>query len=148
MTSAWDWAPLGSWDSGAHWPSWQTKEDGSGAGCIGEGGGAFGFGASNQMMIIHKHNVLHSSQGGKNLTRFVMPHGAVVGGPAYLRQAGSRTEPSGTVFAPAFLRPLPWDVHNDAAVAWDGDDIGVHTNHTCLSALDLGTTYGWCHKAP
>ena len=32
VTTAWDWAPLASWDSGAHWGSWETKDDGASAG--------------------------------------------------------------------------------------------------------------------
>ena len=66
VTSAWDWAPLASWDSGAHWPSWQTKDDGASGSCIGEGGGAYGMGMSNRMLLMHRHNILASSRGGKN----------------------------------------------------------------------------------
>ena len=25
VTALWDWSPVASWDSGKHWPSWQTK---------------------------------------------------------------------------------------------------------------------------
>ena len=31
-TAVWDWSPLASWDSGKHWPSWQTEDDGAGMG--------------------------------------------------------------------------------------------------------------------
>ena len=29
VTAIWDWAPVASWDNGAHWPSWQTAQDGA-----------------------------------------------------------------------------------------------------------------------
>ena len=71
VTAIWDWAPLGSWDNGAHWPSWQNAEDGPGASCIGEGGGAYAMGASNHVLIMHHHNIMHSAIGGQNMTRFM-----------------------------------------------------------------------------
>ena len=39
-TALWDWGPVASWDSGKHWPSWQTPDDGDGMGYFGEGVGA------------------------------------------------------------------------------------------------------------
>ena len=42
MTAVWDWAPLASWDSGQHWPSWQTPEDGGSGSCIGSVSGTGG----------------------------------------------------------------------------------------------------------
>ena len=143
VTTAWDWGPLASWDSGAHWPSWQTKEDGYSAGCIGEGGGAYGMGASNRTLIMHHHNVLYSSAGGKQNKRFVTPHGSGVFGPSYARKPGSRTEPSGAVFAPLFMPPLPWDELPDKVVGCQGDDLGEHTNYSCLAHVDIGVAYGW-----
>lgn len=58
VTSVWDWAPLASWDGGAHWPSWQIPADGTSGSCIGEGGGAYGMGRSNHMLLMHHHNIL------------------------------------------------------------------------------------------
>jgi hypothetical protein len=143
VTTAWDWGPLASWDSGAHWPSWQTKEDGGGATCIGEGGGAYAMGASNKTLVMHHHNILFSSEGGKQNERFVTPHGSMVFGPAYMRKRGSRSEPNGAVFAPLFMPPVPWDQLADRAVACAGDDLGAHTNYSCLAHVDIGVSYGW-----
>ena len=46
-----------------------------------------------------------------------------------------------------FKGPLPWDQHMDKAVTCDGAeqgmDLGVHTNASCLSAVDLGVNFGW-----
>lgn len=103
VTAVWDWAPLASWDSGDHWPSWQTPDDGGSGTCIGEGGGAYAMGSSNHMLLMHHHNVLASSQGGKNLTRFITPHGSTVFGPTYQTKAGSIAEPNGVVYAPLIM---------------------------------------------
>lgn len=147
VTAVWDWAPLGSWDSGDHWPSWQTPADGTSGSCIGEGGGAYGMGKSNHMLLMHHHNILASSIGGKNLSRFVVPHGATVFGPTYTTMQGSRTEPDGAVYAPLFMGPLPWSTLQDKALSCTGDefveDLGVMTNYTCVATVDIGTTYGW-----
>ena len=148
VTTAWDWGPLASWDSGRHWPSWQPPLDGGSAACIGEGGGAYGMGASNRTLVMHRHNILYSSMGGKNLSRFVVPHGATVFGPAYAKRAGSRSEPSGAVYAPAFFGPMPFNITAGKVLtgctgAARVADLGVHTNFSCLAAVDLGIQYGW-----
>ena len=151
VTAAWDWAPLASWDSGVHWPSWQKGngvDDGGGATCIGEGGGAYSMGTSNNMLVMHHHNIMHSSYGGKNMSRFVVPHGGTVFAPTYATQAGSRHEPNGAVYAPVFMGPLPWNKTEGKRVECTAGelvaDLGVlTTNYTCLSAVDLGTQYGW-----
>lgn len=147
VTAIWDWAPVTSWDSGAHWPSWQTKEDGPGGSCIGEGGGSYGMGASNHMLLMHHHNILGSAQGGKNLTRFVVPGGATVFGPAYGKKEGSRSEPNGAVYAPLFMGAMPWNPVFDKTVSCTGAqllaDLGPKTNFSCISTVDLGTSYGW-----
>jgi hypothetical protein len=151
VTTAWDWGPLASWDSGAHWPSWQTPDDGAGAGCIGEGGGAYAMGASNHMTVMHHHNIMYSSRGGKNLTRFVVPHGATVFGPnGYPRVPGSRTEPSGGLFVGVFFGPMPFDQFGDVAysnctttLVEPTAGMTQHTNFSCLAAVDLGVQYGW-----
>ena len=128
VTTAWDWGPLASWDSGEHWPSWQAPDGGSAA-CIGEGGGAYAFGSSNHALVMHRHNIMHSSMGGKNMTRFVMPHGATVFGPSYATRAGSLVEPNGYVFAPLFMGAVPWNQTAGVAVtSCTGDiDLGVRT---------------------
>ena len=147
VTTAWDWAPLASWDGGKHWPSWQPPLDGGSAACIGEGGGAYAMGRSNHTLVMHRHNILHSSMGGKNLSRFVPPHRPTVFGPAYARRAGSRTEPNGAVYAPLFMRPMPWSQTHDRRIACNASearaDLGAHTNFSCLAAADLGVAYGW-----
>ena len=148
VTTMWDWSPLSSIDSGAHWPSTGLE-----AGCIGEGGGAFAMGHSNLMFVIHKHNVLRSPHGGRatnesnHMTRFVVPRGGEVGGVTYLKRRGSRTEPAGPVFMVARMVPPPWNGLADKAITCHGEelqaDLGPHTNFSCLAAVDLGTSYGW-----
>ena len=61
------------------------------------------MGRSNVVLAIHHHNVLTSHRGGKNMSRFVMPHGATVFGATYLRKAGSRTEPPECSWRPCLL---------------------------------------------
>jgi hypothetical protein len=53
VTAIWDWAPLGSWDNGAHWPSWQNAEDGGGASCIGEVRAA-----ALRLLNLHKQQIV------------------------------------------------------------------------------------------
>ena len=149
VTAIWDWAPVASWDNGAHWPSWQTPEDGGGASCIGEGGGAYAMGASNHMLVMHHHNIMYSAVGGQNMTRFITPHAGTVFGPSYQTIAGSRSEPNGFVMAPLFIT-VPWDTHFDqaldASACQNRTDITAnltqHTNYSCLSAIDMGYVYG------
>ena len=86
VTAIWDWAPVASWDNGQHWPSWQTPADGTSGSCIGEGGGAYGMGASNHMLLMHHHNILASAVGGKNLSRYITPQEGTIFGPAYVCQ--------------------------------------------------------------
>ena len=105
------------------------------------------MGTSNHALVMHRHNVMYSSQGGKNMSRFVIPHRATVFGPTYAKAAGSRHEPSGAVFAPVFMPPLPWEQTAGRRVRCAPSqlraDLGVLTNFSCLSAVDLGTNYGW-----
>ena len=155
VTAIWDWAPLGSWDNGAHWPSWQNKEDGGGASCIGEGGGSYAMGASNHVLIMHHHNIMHSAIGGRNMTRFITPHAGTIFGPSYQTNPGDRTSANGFVMAPLFIT-VPWDVHLDqtldASACENSTDITAnltqHTNYSCLAAVDMGAVYGTqsvCH---
>jgi len=46
----------------------------------------------------HRNTYWHSDNGGKNLTRETLAEGSL-GEPSFFRKTGSRTEPSGTVFA-------------------------------------------------
>jgi len=147
VTALWDWSPVASWDSGKHWPSWQTPDDGGGMGYFGEGGGCFGVGKSKNVLCMHHHNVAYSSRCGKNMSRFVAPHGASVAGPEFTRKLGSRSEPSGLVYAAMTMGRPPWDTFADKAVVCQGDafvaDLGVHTSYSCLSHVDIGLEYGW-----
>lgn len=52
VTALWDWSPVASWDSGKHWPSWQTADDGNAMGYFGEGGGCFGVGRSKHVLCM------------------------------------------------------------------------------------------------
>jgi hypothetical protein len=155
VTAIWDWAPLGSWDNGAHWPSWQNAEDGGGASCIGEGGGSYAMGASNHVLIMHHHNIMHSAVGGQNMTRFITPHAGTIFGPAYQTKPGDRSSANGFVMAPLFIT-VPWDVHLDqtldASACQNSTDVTANltqrTNYSCLSAVDMGAVYGTqsvCH---
>ena len=150
VTAIWDWAPVASWDNGAHWPSWQTPKDGASASCIGEGGGAYAQGASNHMHVMHRHNIMHSAVGGQNMTRMITPHAGTVFGPAYQTMPGSRSaEPNGFFMAPLFTT-VPWETHFgqvlDPSVCQNATDITPnltqHTNYSCLSTVDFGYVYG------
>ena len=147
VTAIWDWAPVASWDNGEHWPSWQTPADGASGSCIGEGGGSYGMGASNHMLLMHHHNILASDAGGKNLSRFITPQEGTIFGPAYQSKEGSRHEPDGMIYAPLFMGPMPFEEIGDKMITCEGSeavaDLGAQTNSSCLSQLYLGTLYGW-----
>eukprot|EP01047_Picozoa_sp_COSAG01_P011491 COSAG01_NODE_503_length_16167_cov_10.407230_26_plen_454_part_00 len=148
MTALWDWSPVASWDSGKHWPSWQTKDDGSGMNYFGEGGGCFGVGESKYVLCMHHHNVAFSSRCGKNMSRLVVPNGASVTPPEFTRKAGSRSVPSGEVYAMMTMGKPPWTAMPDKSLTCTGNesrgDLGVH-NHSyeCQSHLDFGSVYNW-----
>ena len=116
-------------------------------GYFGEGGGCFGVGKSKNVLCMHHHNVAYSSRCGKNMSRFVVPHGASVTGPEFTRMKGSRSEPSGSVYAMMTMGRPPWDALTDKKLTCEGDanmgDLGVHTSYSCLSHMDIGLTYGW-----
>ena len=138
---------MASWDNGTHWPSWQTPDDGASITYMGEGGGCFGVGKSKTALCMHHHNVGYSSRGGKNFTRFVVPHGGSVGGPEFERKPGSRVEPSGAVFASMTMGKPPWDAYADKDIVCNATevqgDLGVHTSYSCLSHVDIGLEYKW-----
>ena len=146
-TALWDWSPVASWDSGKHWPSWQTPDDGEGMGYFGEGGGCFGVGKSKNVLCMHHHNVAFSSRCGKNMSRLVVPHGASVAGPSFTRKRGSRSEPSGMVYAMMTMGQPPWDALADKALsctgAADRGDLGALSQERCLSHVDIGLEYSW-----
>ena len=126
VTTAWDWGPLASWDSGRHWPGWNCADcEGPGYthGGIGEGGFTAAFGRSNHMLMIHHSNVLHSSRGGKNMTLVHAP--ASMPWPVYTRRPGSRSEPDGRLWIKMGVPPpnrteaVGW-----ARTAWDDSGDG------------------------
>ena len=96
VTTAWDWGPLASWDSGEHWPGWHCADCGSQSG-IGEGGYTIAMGRSNHVMMIHHSTVLHSSAGGKNFSRVGAPTSSFAP-PTFTTAPNSRTEPDGRLF--------------------------------------------------
>jgi hypothetical protein len=101
------------------------------------------MGTSNNMLVMHHHNILASSEGGKNMSRFITPHGSTVFGPTYQTKAGSLSEPTGVVYAPLIMGPLPWEQHMDQVVicqaAEQGMDLGVHTNVRCAFGRNLSS---------
>ena len=147
VTALWDWSPVASWDSGKHWPSWQTEEDGTGMDYFGEGGGCFGTGESPHVLCMHHHDVAYSSQCGKNMTRWIAPRGGSVLAHVFEREAGSRSKPSGVVYAPLFMAAPPWSTLADKEVSCTSAevvaDLGVvNKSYGCLSQVDFGQGYG------
>ena len=148
VTALWDWSPVASWDSGKHWPSWQTPDDGSGMNYFGEGGGCFGVGKSKNVLCMHHHNVAYSSRCGKNMSRLMIPNGASVTPPLFPRKEGSRSEPSGVIYAPMTMGKPPFTEMADKSLTCDGNtsrgDLGVHNkSYECMSHVDLGSVYNW-----
>ncbi len=148
-TALWDWSPVASWDSGKHWPSWQTPDDGNAMGYFGEGGGCFGVGESKYSLCMHHHNVAFSSRCGKNMSRLVVPYGASVGGPTHMMAEGSRSVPAGPVFALMTMGAPPYETKQDMLLdctsnaSLFGGDLGIHnTSGQCLSHMVLGLEYG------
>ena len=147
VTALWDWSPVASWDSGKHWPSWQTPDDGSGMNYFGEGGGCFGVGKSKNVLCMHHHNVAYSSRCGKNMSRLVIPNGASITPPVFMRKAGSRSEPSGEVYAMMTMGQPPWTAMENKSLtcsrAEAKADLGVHNkSYECQSHADIGSTNG------
>jgi photosystem II stability/assembly factor-like uncharacterized protein len=147
VTALWDWSPVASWDSGKHWPSWQTPDDGAGMNYFGEGGGCFGVGKSKNVLCMHHHNVAYSSRCGKNMSRLVIPNGASVAPPVFTRKAGSRSEPSGEVYAMMTMGQPPWTAMANKSLMCSSTetkmDLGVHAkSYECQSHADLGSTNG------
>ena len=143
VTALWDWSPVASWDSGKHWPSWETADDGSGMNYFGEGGGCFGVGESKNILCMHHHNVAYSSRCGKNMSRLVIPNGASVTPPVFTRKEGSRSEPSGAVYAMMTMGQPLWTPMPNKSLTCSGSaslgDLGVHNKgYECQSHVDIG----------
>ena len=90
----WDWDVVASWDDGATWAGWADGE--ASPGYCGEGGGGIGLGASGHAIMSHHSWLTVSSDGGHNWARHDLPGGACCF--EYVRQAGSRSEPTNTWF--------------------------------------------------
>jgi len=105
IANMWDWNIVASWDDGASWPLWQPGERAPYE--CGEGGGGQGIGSSLYQIMLHHSNWFVSADGGHNYKIGDAPGGG--SGFDYVRQAGSRTEPTGTWFyqieAPATWEP-------------------------------------------
>merc|ERR1711957_414282 len=62
---------------------------------------------------------------------------------------GSRSEPSGMVYAPMNMARPPWDTFTDKAISCPSDefqrDLGIHTSYSCLSHTIIGNSkqYRW-----
>jgi len=98
VSNIWDWDVMFSENDGKAWQGWKDGLK-SPANC-GEGGSGVALGKSGYVIIFHGNRYWHSSDGGYNFVEVSTKAavGAVDGGFAYVRKAGSRTEPSGVVF--------------------------------------------------
>jgi len=95
VSNIWDWDVAASWDDGASWGDWTKDEKNPSS--IGEGGGGAAMGTSPHQVMFHRRTFYASADGGHNWAQSDAP-GNMAGGFAYIRAAGSRTEPDGTVF--------------------------------------------------
>ena len=79
---------------------------GGGLGGVGEGGQAYSFGLSNQVVVWHHDRFWHSANGGRNFTSGTVPGAKGIGmDPVYFRRPGSGFEPAGTLFNPVLRLP-------------------------------------------
>jgi len=113
VSNIWDWDVAVSWDDGAQWDSWNATEKSPMA--CGEGGGGQGMGNSPHQIMFHHSNWWASSDGGHNFIQGKTP-GSPGGGFDYVRQAGSRIQPSGVYFA-MLSAPADYDGSSDGARA-------------------------------
>jgi hypothetical protein len=128
VCNIWDWDVVSSWDDGATWVGWNSTEKSPGQ--CGEGGGGSGMGASGKMLMFHRNHWWYTEDGGHNFQLGNLPGGG--GAFDYIRQAGSRSEPVGTVFG-ILDAPAPTlgesddesDDHSDDDHS-DDDDKEVH----------------------
>ena len=104
---------MASWDDGKTWAGWAPDEKAPAA--CGEGGGGQGMGSSPYQIMFHHSTWWASSDGGHNFIRGNTP-GSPGGGFDYVRQTGSRTQPSGVYFA-MLSAPADYDGSKDGARA-------------------------------
>jgi len=137
ICNIWDWDVVSSWDDGATWVGWNATEKSPGQ--CGEGGGGQAMGASGKMLMFHKQHWWFSDDGGHNFIIGNLPGSA--GSFDYVRQAGSRTEPAGTVFAILDAPSTPAsaikdDDDHDGGDDDDDDDRSGGKDGTHYSAMD------------
>ena len=96
VVNLWDWNQAFSIDDGATWRGWATSE--AAPYTCGEGGWGFSLGKSGHVLIFHHSDWWYSGDGGYNFVQNTFPGSGGLGF-AYVRQAGSLTEPNGTVFS-------------------------------------------------
>ena len=128
VSNIWDWDVAVSWDDGAHWGDWDKTEKSPGA--CGEGGGGQGMGASPNQIMMHHENWWSSNDGGHNFFRGITPGSPSAGSFDYVRQAGSRSQPSGVYFA---MLSAPAD--------YDGSSDGARANAVEVEATEYDATY-------
>jgi len=96
VVNLWDWNQAFTIDDGATWRGWATSE--AAPYTCGEGGWGFSLGKSGHVLMFHHSGWWYSSDGGYNFVQNTFPGSGGLG-MAYVRQAGSLTEPNGTVFS-------------------------------------------------
>jgi len=96
VVNLWDWNQAFTIDDGATWRGWATSE--AAPYTCGEGGWGFSMGKSGHMVMFHKSYWWYTSDGGYNWGQGTFPGSGGLGSFAYIRLAGSRTEPNGTAF--------------------------------------------------
>ena len=96
VVNLWDWNQAFTIDDGATWRGWAKSEAAPFA--CGEGGWGFALGKSGHVLMFHHSDWWYSPDGGYNFVQNTFPGSGGLG-LAYVRQAGSLTEPNGTVFS-------------------------------------------------
>ena len=96
VVNLWDWNQAFSIDDGATWRGWAMSE--AAPYTCGEGGWGWSLGKSGHVLMFHHSDYWYSSDGGHNFVQNTFPGSGGLG-MAYVRQAGSLTEPNGTVFS-------------------------------------------------
>jgi len=96
VVNLWDWNQAFTIDDGATWRGWAKSE--AAPYTCGEGGWGFSLGKSGHMIMFHHNDWWYTADGGYNFVQNSFPGAGGLGGLGYVRRAGSRTEPNGTVF--------------------------------------------------
>jgi hypothetical protein len=96
VVNLWDWNQAFTIDDGNTWRGWATSE--AAPYTCGEGGWGFSLGTSGHVLMFHHSDWWYSGDGGYNFVQNTFPGSGGLG-LAYVRQAGSLTEPNGTVFS-------------------------------------------------